>query len=240
MIGFSIDESGLQIHNDGHQPTRSSSQLFDSFDDYPVKLQRAIDWLVALGIDISSQSRHFQYLETLERHVSSGVRLQDALNNDADLSKVIFETYELVRIYRNFLGEESDELNGKLSEFVDGPIFYGSENPSNSGNKARNYGVEIAVGGEMTMLGMGVSYGDHKHPEPLVHSQSGNVAIECKRPYSTKIKKIQSIFKEAATKAASYDASEFSLSSRIVVLDLSRYINPDCDPFLPQSGMSIM
>jgi len=237
MFGITFENGKLHTMNI-RQQLKASNVLFRSFDDYPRKLESAIEWLKFIGIKVADSSRHNNYLRKLNKHILAGDTLEAALAKNPDLTKILFETYELVRIHRNFDGVKPLELEAKLKFFVNGPDFYNQENLKNSNHTARNYGVEVAVGGEMTMLGLKVSYGDAGYPEPLVKTDVGNFAIECKRPFTTNLERINEKIQEAASTAINYLEVHDDADFASIVIDVTKYFNPECIAFKPESGIN--
>lgn len=236
---FGIAFTGGRMHIMRSQvPMWLGSYLFGSFDDYCVKLDRAIQWSESLGVSIDKSNRHYGYIRKIRSKERSESNLRAAVENDPSFAKVLFESTEFVRMYRNFDGLRVDGLQEKLIHYVRGPDFYTDENSTSSTNSARNYGVELSVGGELSMLGFQVQYDDASFPEPMLKTELGHIAIECKRPSSQNLNTIDQRLKDAIDRLTLYASSNDDVSRAIVVLDLTKYFNPACRVFVEADGIS--
>ncbi len=237
MFGFSVSTEGGAIIRP-ERTSKSQNILFSSFEDYSVKLEETICWMESIGVRVHDQARHKFYLKVLKQYTKDSSSFIEIIARDENIVKIIFETYEMVRIYRNFNNIEPIGLKEKLQIFVNGVNFYNIESSRNSGNSARNYGVEISFGGEMAMLGLAVSYGDSNYPEPMVHTEIGDFAIECKRPSSSSIDQIKKMLKDGTGQTLKHKETNEKVKCSAVVLDVTKFMNPECVPFKPSSNIT--
>jgi len=190
----------------------------------------------SLGVNVNPGGRHRTYERILRAYaeqvaktgdrepceVQVGKRMRTAL----EVRQAMYEAHEIYKVFRGLREPIPEGLQHSMSKMVKGPDFYPSENVSSGTNQARNFGLELAVGADMRMLGYGVFYGDDSHPEPLAVADGLQIAFQCKRMSSDKASALQDELKDAAGQLAENRTRLDSITHGVVVVDLTKLVNP--------------
>ena len=208
---------------------RSSTQMPSKREDYVELVTKSIDWMEAIGVNVHSSSRYNSYRKTLNMY-ATGKPPKESNSWGRELSKEIvnakYEAHEIDRIRRYFEGYEPDGITDKLQLVVNGPIHFDKE-MHNSGKSAlaRNTQLELYIGGYMRRFGFDISYGGHKHPEPLVEVDGKMIGFECKRLAVAKPKAIRRNIERAA-KQLEERISDGYCETGISHKNISKILNP--------------
>jgi len=144
------------------------------------------------------------------------------LNSEAFDSAV--EAWELVLIHKGLSQFGSAEFTERLAKLLGGPIHSTDEKPDGSSHKARNTGLELAVGAHFALAGFSV---DFDTDADIVASDSRTTFyVECKRPSSPRISKtIDEAYSQLKTR---YEGHGVGREPRgLAVISLNRLLNPE-------------
>jgi len=192
-----------------------------SFDSAIEQLHELDDWLHALGIRVQKDRWH-DAVRMLHRakeqrdRAERGVTFQPIPNYVPGL----FESMEVLEIFRAFSNNTSPLLREKLSRALSGPVSPLEEQPKNSA--ARNAMFELVLAADWKNAGAIVQLGE---PDICVTLGAATFIVECKRPFSsTSVRR--NIEDAAGQLRTALDAPGQAGSFGMVAVSVSRVFSP--------------
>lgn len=209
-----------------------TTQAAWSLKDYIEHLKKCIEWIEKEGISIGKSSRYVQYLKLLEDLLEVKYKprkeFHGGVDEPHDVLNVIREVREIDRIRRYLKPNQPIGFKTKLAEVVSGPPHYVKENSDGGATaRARNIFLELRCGAEFLMQGFEVIYGDDTFPEPLVVLGGEECPCECKRLQKNKESAVKRNIFKASKQLKSYFRRNENNAQGVIVLDISKILNPD-------------
>lgn len=183
-------------------------------------LKDALNWVESLGVRIEG-TRFAKYSKNLAL-LENSINVPDRLGSEAFDSAI--EAWELVLIHKGLSQHKSEAFRARLSELSGGPLHSGDEKPDGSSHKARNTGLELAVGAHFALAGFSVDF-DTK-ADIIASDPRTTFYVECKRPSSFKIS--NTIDEAYSQLKARYIGHSLEREPRgLAVISLNKLLNPE-------------
>ena len=100
------------------------------------------------------------------------------------------------------------------------------EDKSSKNTRARDVGLELAIGSEFAAIGLSVQYGGPLYPEPMLSIQNYDYAIQCKRASSSTERSLIKKLAAASRQIRRNCSDHPTVTSGAVVLDVTKTLNP--------------
>lgn len=224
MMGFGMYGGQMRPFFDPG-PTNRRTDCDWGENGHSKQLRIALQWVDSLGVRIPKSGRHNQYLRFLEK-VEGSEGTDFYIRNSREIDYARYEVHEFDRI-RRWLQEKYDSnIKQQLTDYMSGPYRYTLEDKSSKNTRARDVGLELAIGSEFASIELAVQYGDPLYPEPMLTIENEDYAIQCKRASSSTerslIKKLDAASRQIRRNCADHP----SVSGGAVILDLTKTLNP--------------
>ena len=209
----------------------------NTFREVSEKLQSALSWLQTLGI-VPNPTRHGEYQRLMTRLVVSQ-EAKDAGALRAEFPRfnnMLFEVHELIEIHSSLAGKFDDEIGRQVKLFASGPTTYLLEDASNSSNRARDFGFELATMAVLSRAGLPL---DLSIPTDVAARFKHRILMfECKRPQS--IESVPRLIKKAVDQLAKkYKSVNRRTHKGIIAIDITKVVNPHFNIFVARENEAI-
>ena len=209
----------------------------NTFRELSEKLQAALGWLQTLGI-VPNPTRHGEYQRLMKRLVTS----QEAKDEGAlraefpQFNNMLFEVHDLIEIHSRLAGKFDDGIGRQVKLFAAGPTTYLLEDVSNSSNRARDFGFELATMAALSRAGLSL---DFSIPTDVAARFKHRILMfECKRPQS--IESVPRLIKRAVDQLAKkYKSVNRRTHKGIVAIDITKVVNPHFNIFVARENEAI-
>ena len=209
----------------------------NTFREVSEKLQAALSWLQTLGI-VPNPTRHGEYQRLMKRLViSQEAKEEGALRSEfPQFNNMLFEVHELIEIHSSLAGKFDDEIARQVKVFAAGPTTYLLEDVSNSSNRARDFGFELATMAALSRAGLPL---DFSIPTDVAARFKHRILMfECKRPQS--MESVPRLVKKAVDQLAKkYKSVNRRTYRGIVAIDITKVVNPKFDIFVARENEDI-
>lgn len=201
-----------------------------TFREVSEKLQAALSWLKALGI-APSPTRHGEYQRLMTRLVTSQeAKDEGALRADfPHFNNMLFEVHELIEIHSSLAGKYDEEISRQVQIYAAGPTTYLLEDTSNSSNRARDFGFELATMAALSRADIPL---DFSIPTDVAaRFKHKTLMFECKRPQA--VESVPRLVKKAVDQLAKkYKSVNRRSHKGIIAIDITKAVNPNFNIFV--------
>lgn len=206
----------------------SYSAVLESVDE-------AIAWLQELGVSctVNRVAEYKRALRTLADASDRSAVLQKHLS---EVNAAIFETYELIEIYKTLSGRYDEKIKEQINAVTSGPLMYSTENSGSSSNRARNVAFELAVMSLLVRANLELEFGSLA--DAVAKLENRTIFFECKRPQN--LSAVERRVKDAIGQLKIRINGAQKVRQRgIVAIDITKALNPEFNVYVTKSEAGI-
>jgi hypothetical protein len=194
-----------------------------TFAELEQALVAAAHWLASRGANVRD-GRIGRYVRLMQELVvcEKTKDFSSLSAKAAEIANALYEAHDLISIHRAFShGPHADLVARRILHTSKGPVSYVDENPASSSNAARNFAFELLVAERLLVGGSQPHFPTYADVGATVAGDE--IAIQCKRIWSSNASAIRNNFKAAEKDLKS---AKRAGAKGIIAIDITRAVNP--------------